>query len=61
MGHDQEEIETDPDHAERRVPLSLTIRPVLKDRLERMAAQENNSVSRIVERLLRDHLPGDEG
>jgi hypothetical protein len=44
---------------ERRVTLSITVHRQLKERLERLAARENNTVSRIVERLCQASLDDD--
>jgi hypothetical protein len=46
--------------SERRVTLSITVHRQLKERLERLAARENNTVSRIVERLCQASLDGDD-
>mgnify|MGYP001449001023 CR=1 FL=1 len=45
---------------ERRVTLSITVHRQLKERLERLAARENNTVSRIVERLCQASLDDDD-
>jgi hypothetical protein len=55
---DRDTVPAPPAPSETRVGWNLSVRPHLKEGIERIAAEENNTASRIAERAFQEYLDG---